>query len=253
MIYSFFSLKFLNNKIIKFLLDIIFPDSKEERIISRLDDVFPLYISTHKILDKEKMYSIKKENRDSLKTKYEFKVTALSDYADYRVSALIHTLKYTRSKRSIQMIATVLGEFLLEEIASHITMYGIESVVIIPIPLSKKRKKERGFNQIELLLKEVSKKHTDIAPLIQTDILIKHKDTKPQTHLKREDRLKNVKGAFKIKIKRSNFSIFDPLVGKDIILIDDVVTTGATTLEASKTLIKAGARSVRIIAIARTL
>ena len=214
-------------KLITCVTQAIFPDSREEVIVRRLNGVFPLHISTH-ILRAQKA---------------EFKVIALSDYADYRVSALIHTLKYKHNKQSIINISHVLGDYLLEEVASHAAMFGTGNLKIIPMPLSTGRMQQRGFNQIEILLKTIVSKYPDMAKLIDTKSLIKEKETVPQTHLTRKERLINVRDAFNCS----------DLQNKHVLLIDDVLTTGATALEAGKVLIKAGAQNVNIITIARTL
>ncbi len=221
MIYRYFYI------LASYVTQAIFPYSKEEIIVKGLNGAFPLHISTHMLTTK----------------KAEFKVTALSDYSDYRISALIHTLKYKRNKESIINISHVLGDHLLEEVASHATIFGTDNLKIIPIPLSTGRMQKRGFNQIEILLKAIVSKYPDMAKLIDIKSLTKQKETVPQTHLTRKERLINVRGAF---------NCID-LYNKHVLLIDDVLTTGATALEASKTLAKAGAQSVSIITIARTL
>ncbi len=214
----------------KWLLDIIYPRTITEDTVHKLHGLFPLHISTHYIKSHTKSKDVK--------------VTALSDYADKRVSALIQSLKYTKNSNSIQILSKVLGDYLLDEIASYRATYPGGTLLIIPIPLSKKRLRERGFNQVELLIKHAVRQCPDIANFVDMKTLIKYKHTKPQTHLNRQERLENVKDVFTTKTSKE---------GADIILVDDVCTTGATALEATKVLIKAGAKSVSILTIARTL
>ncbi len=110
---------------------------------------------------------------------------------------------------------------------------------IIPVPISKKRLMERGFNQ-SLIISGMLSKLTKIPVL--NDILIKERDTMPQTSFGREDRFKNVKNVFSLK-KRLN--------SVKVILVDDIVTTTATVKEASNTLKKGGVKDVIVFSLAR--
>ncbi len=219
------------NKSISYLLQIIFPNSKQENVINRLNGVFPLHINSNIIRCN--------------KSKSEYRVTSLADYSDYKVSALIHSLKYLRSRESIRIISRTLGDYLLEMVSNYKTVYPSRQIIIIPIPLSKKRRRERGFNQIELLLSKIQVEYPELTPFIDYRVLAKYRHTKPQTKLSRKERLTNVKGSFRIN-KKSGASIN----GAYIILIDDVVTTGATVIEASKTLTQSGTSKVDIVTIA---
>jgi len=111
--------------------------------------------------------------------------------------------------------------------------------IIIPVPLSKQKMRIRGYNQTELLAKNIAQ-----SLLVQTKILIKYKNNNSQSLLNREERIENVKNVYKItdmqKIKQKN-----------IILFDDVYTTGATINECARVLKEAGANKVGIITIAK--
>ncbi len=230
----------------KLIADLIFPYSTDEQIVANLNRIFPIHISTYRIHIKD--------------GKHTLHITALSDYGNHKISALIRTLKYVGNKEAVYIIATALGEYLLETVASYKIVNPGKSLYIVPMPLAKKRLQKRGFNQIEILLKEITKQYPDLAKHIKTRILIKHKETKPQTKLNRKERLQNIKGAFSINKKA--FGELDTLhisskskilKNADIILIDDVITTGSTVIEASKTLLNAGADNIYIITIARKL
>lgn len=226
------------NKVIEVFLQIVFPNSEQETIITKLDGTFPLHISQTTVTGEQ--------------LKREYRVTSLADYTNYKVAALIWSLKYVHNNKAIKIIATVLGDYLLEEVANHKTVYPSHDICILPLPLSKKRKRERGFNQVEILLDKVKAQYIDLAPLVQYNVLEKHKHTKSQTKLQRKERLENIKGAFKVTCK--SIGVRGKSVNKvDVILVDDVLTTGATALEAAKTLTQAGVRSVRIVTIARSL
>lgn len=112
--------------------------------------------------------------------------------------------------------------------------------LVIPVPLHKKRENWRGFNQSEIFGKKIAEffkfEYCNTA-------LTKLKNQKPQTLLKRDERLKNVKNSYEI-INKSQ------IANKNILLIDDVITTGATIKETCKILKENGARLVWGVAIA---
>lgn len=120
---------------------------------------------------------------------------------------------------------------------------SLQALMVLPVPLHPKRLKEREFNQSLLLAKEISR--TLKIPLIP-DNLQRIRWTRPQIELKGEERLTNVKGAFKLKAPKA-------VEGKFFLLIDDVYTTGATVRECSKVLKKAGAEKVYVFTLARVV
>ena len=110
--------------------------------------------------------------------------------------------------------------------------------LILPVPLHPKRLRERGFNQALLLAQ-------DLAPAkLQRDLLRRLRHTKPQAGLTPKERGENVKGAFAVTEPRQ-------VAGKNLLLVDDVFTTGATVRECAKVLLKAGAARVEVITAAR--
>ena len=118
-----------------------------------------------------------------------------------------------------------------------------ECDVIIPVPLHATRLYERGFNQAEVLCEEISKKYER---QYRNDLLFRIKDTPHQTGLNRDNRLLNLSNAFKITdIKK--------IKNKRILIIDDIFTTGSTLDEVAFTLLKAGAKSVSGLCLARGL
>ncbi len=113
--------------------------------------------------------------------------------------------------------------------------------LVIPIPLHRRKLKERGFNQAEIIAKFIAL-YLNL-PLVK-DNLMRVRFTASQTHLKREERLINVKGAFKVKRRGM-------LKGKRVLLVDDVYTTGITLNEAAKEIKRAKAE-VYVFTLART-
>ena len=129
---------------------------------------------------------------------------------------------------------------LVDLLASQIWKFDLpQDSILIPIPLSKKRKNWRGFNQAEILAKTLSKKFN----VSYSASLIRMIDTRTQVGLTKEERRENVKGAFagrKAQGKRD----------KNIILVDDVYTSGATMMEAAKVLKNGGAGNVWAMTVA---
>ncbi|MCI0469642.1 MAG: ComF family protein [Nitrospirae bacterium] len=110
---------------------------------------------------------------------------------------------------------------------------------IIPVPLFKRRLIRREFNQSALISRHLSR-HLKIPLMLH--VLRRIRDTKPQASLAHSERLKNVKGAFKV---------FGDVKGLDLLLVDDIVTTASTASECSSALMVAGAKSVTVAALAR--
>lgn len=113
--------------------------------------------------------------------------------------------------------------------------------IIIPVPISSKRKKERGYNQSLLIAKEISKL-TGIP--YQNKCLFKTKNIIEQSKLNKEDRIKNIQGVY--QLKNENL-----LKDKKILLIDDIYTTGSTAIECCKTLKKAQLQKIDVLTIAK--
>jgi ComF family protein len=111
---------------------------------------------------------------------------------------------------------------------------------IVPVPLFKRRLSRREYNQSALLAAHLSKS-TGIPMLLNR--LCKIKDTPPQVGLSATQRKKNLKGAFAVRRTGG-------ITGRRILLVDDVITTGATVAECSSALIKAGATEVHAVALA---
>lgn len=109
--------------------------------------------------------------------------------------------------------------------------------LIVPVPASVGQLKQRGFNQTDLLAKEISKK---LKIAVDTDVLYRVKETPAQRELTREEREKNLLCAFRVKDSKK-------VAGKYILLVDDVFTTGSTVRECTRTLMRAGAVSVSAI------
>ncbi len=113
--------------------------------------------------------------------------------------------------------------------------------LMVPIPLHRRRLLQRGYNQSLELARRTAKKHK--TPL-QASVMSRTVDTKPQIGLSRLDRKANIKKAF--------FAKPEMVRGRRLVLVDDILTTGSTLEEATKTLLRAGAQSVDVLALCRT-
>lgn len=170
-------------------------------------------------------------------------ITTLMDYQNPAVEDLIRSLKYDGSGYGAQLAATLLADYLREEIASQ-RNFSQKKILLVPVPLHKSRARERGFNQIELVLKALPQEFRDgTLSRLAPETLARTRETKPQTRLPRSERLSNVAGAFSVPD--------ESLVrGTHIYLMDDVTTTGATLANAATPLRRAGAE-VTLLALAR--
>lgn len=170
-------------------------------------------------------------------------VLPLFPYENPLVKTAVWEVKY----RGNQTIARLMGEILANELAEWLSELSetenFRDPLIIPIPLAKKREQKRGFNQSELLAREMMRELSEMAEL-KTNLLIKTKETDSQTKSKNRDaRIKNLENCFAVKNE-------EEIKNRNIVLLDDVTTTGATLAEARKTLIARSARKVVAIAFA---
>lgn len=153
---------------------------------------------------------------------------------DKELQHAIHTLKYDKKFP----VGIFLGKVLAAEIKSSKTNWKFD--LIIPIPLHQLKKAERGYNQAYYIAKGVGK----IFKVKVSDRSVKRiKYTESQTTMNLNEREENISGAFKVKWNTQ-------VRGKNILLLDDVITTGATISECGKILLEAGASKVYAASIA---
>jgi len=165
-----------------------------------------------------------------------FILGAATDYNDI-VKQAIWRLKFKFIKRGAYPLANLLINYFKNLDFKHKTYF-----VVIPIPLSKKRFKERGFNQSELIA-QIFANYFNFK--LETSVLYREKHSKPQSEIDDFNlRKQNVLNCFKVLNK-------DLILNKNIILIDDVTTSGATFKEAVKVLKEAGAKSILALAVAK--
>lgn len=166
-------------------------------------------------------------------------IFSVFSYKDPYVKKILINLKYFNRKSFGEKLGEILYERFLEEI-SEINIFDERKIILIPIPMTKKRLRIRGYNQSFLIAKslyETSLQKENIFEL-ENNILIKIKETERQAKIKnRKIRLENLRGSFSCinteKIK-----------GRAVIIVDDISTTGATIKEAMRVLKKSGAKRV---------
>jgi competence protein ComFC len=151
------------------------------------------------------------------------------------VQTLIHSFKYGQMRKIGKYYGNMLGEDVLKN-------EKLNADYIVPVPLHISKKRERGYNQSDFICDGLSEA-LEIHSLQKC--LKRRRYTKTQTELSREERKKNVKGAFELRKK------FSPIIqGKRILLVDDVITTGSTILECSRVLKESGCGDIIVCSIA---
>jgi len=171
----------------------------------------------------------------------------LFDYRHPPIKKSVWLLKYKGKKRLAGVFAEIMYDRIIEELSELSIMKNFREPVLIPIPLSKKRYRERGYNQAELICQKLIKINNlrqSVNWKLENNILVKTKETEHQAKIKeRRDRLKNLADSF--SVKNPEF-----IKDKNIILIDDVTTTGATLGEAKKILKQWGAKKIIAFTVA---
>jgi ComF family protein len=160
-----------------------------------------------------------------------FRAASLAAYDGFWAEA-IHRFKYNNRTDLAAPFAKIMAERI-----------DYEYDFIMPVPLHHKRLRERGYNQSALLAKKVA---AEAGIKFAWDAIKRTATSMPQVGLTRGDRLRNVKGIFKCGKD-------DGLAKSDILLIDDVITTGATVNECAKALKNAGAARIDVLTLARTI
>lgn len=156
-------------------------------------------------------------------------------YYENRLRDAIHSFKFSGRKD--------VGRHLIGLVAKKITVRSSRFDCIVPLPVTEKRLKERGFNQSFIISEEISKM---TGKPVCHSALLKTKDTLDQYSLSKDERKKNVKNAFSL-------SRDGDIKDKKVLLVDDLYTTGHTAKEATRILLKGKAREVVFFALARTL
>lgn len=169
---------------------------------------------------------------------------ALFAYGDPLVRSIVHELKYRHNTALTKSLAVVLMDTLRGELAERALSDNFHTPLLIPMPMSPARRKERGWNQTEVICQELIALDTENIFQYAPHTLSKIKHTESQARIaNKKIRLSNVAGSMRVE---------DPELtkGRCIVLLDDVTTTGATFAEAKKKLRECGASKILCIAIA---
>ncbi len=174
------------------------------------------------------------------------------DYRHPPIRKALSLLKYKGKKRLAKIFAQSLYENILEELSDLSVMENFTDPILIPIPLSKPRLRRRGYNQAELMCSEILKLNSlrhGVDMQLDKNILLKPIETGKYQALihNRAERLRNAIGAFALA---GGTDSQNKIKDRNIILIDDITTTGATLSEARKILKSAGARKVIAFTVA---
>lgn len=159
---------------------------------------------------------------------------------DGELRDLIHLLKYD----GVLPAAGVLGTMLSQALAK--LPADLQSAVVVPVPLHSSKRRQRGFNQAELIANAALKKMRSSGFELAADVLERRRKTASQIGLTRPQRNQNIRGAFHV-------AHLIPISGRPVLLVDDVMTTGTTASECARVLLKAGAPKVYVATVARTL
>jgi len=154
---------------------------------------------------------------------------------------LIHLLKYAR----VRPAADVLGRMLAEAVTDLAPEFGNNLPLVVPVPLHATKLQQRGFNQAELVARSMTKQKSlglrlELAP----ELLLRKRATESQVGYTQQQRIADLRGAFRAD---------GAVSGRDILLVDDVFTTGTTVSECARVLRRAGAEKVWVATVARVL
>jgi ComF family protein len=163
---------------------------------------------------------------------------------DGNLRGLLHLLKYEQARPA----ADFLGRELAQAILKLRPMFADAVPLVVAVPLHSGKSRQRGFNQAELIAR-AALKHLSSEGLrleMRSRLLRRQRATSSQTGLTRHQRRTNVRGAFTLRNPRD-------IAGRDILVVDDVFTTGTTVSECARVLARAGARRVFVATVARVL
>lgn len=168
-------------------------------------------------------------------------VICLYSYKDPLAKKAILEVKSYGNRRVADILGKAVYEALIEEIAERACFEDFSRPIVAPIPMTRKSIRERGWNQCLLFAEALKRYDASNAFELSPSALVKARATEDQVGKSRRERFRNLEGSFRA----------DPCVrGRNVIVLDDISTTGATFAEAKRALGQAGARKVLCVALA---
>ena len=171
-------------------------------------------------------------------------ITSIFAYHNPEIRTLVRMLKYKNAKYVAEFFAPYMLEALTEFLGEEKLFHGDVPILLVPVPLSKKRRRARGYNQSELLIKAMLRHSENSRLVLESTLVTKTKDTRPQAEIKKRSiRLLNQNDCFAVlPHKRTGSEV--------VIVIDDVTTTGATLASLKDKLLEAGFKKVFALTVA---
>ena len=152
---------------------------------------------------------------------------------------MIHIFKYQQVKPAADLLGRLLQQALARAPLSA-------EFLVMPVPLAKTKRRERGFNQAEAIAAAFVRRQRSARIELNTVSLVRTRETASQTGLTRRQRRLNLRGAFAVVQP-------GPIQGRTILLVDDVMTTGTTAGECARVLLRARAKQVFVATVARAI
>ena len=163
-------------------------------------------------------------------------IISVWNYKDPRIKRLLWKFKFENKFSVIEDLGVYLYDHLCDELTERALFDNLKSPILVPIPLSLKSLRKRGYNQSKIIATELARRSHGSLQI--EDALQKKKETETQHSIKnRSERLRNLRGVFEIKNSAD-------VAGKNIVLIDDITTTHGTLIEAKRVLRANGAKKI---------
>jgi competence protein ComFC len=170
-------------------------------------------------------------------------ILSLFSYKDPFVRTAILEVKSYGNKKIARLLGAVAYEYLIAELSDLEAFEGFTRPLLLTVPLTKKSLRARGYNQCDLVADGILVADRPRSIEVRKDILVKSRETGDQVGKTRKERFENLKGCFDIADERD-------VRGRNVIVLDDIATTGATLGEAKRALRRAGARKILCVALA---
>jgi ComF family protein len=177
------------------------------------------------------------------------KATAYGSY-DGGLRELIHLLKYDQVRPAARVLGRMLADAITDledSFPANDSLFPKQPILLVPVPLHARKLRQRGFNQTEMIARVALKlRRSGHEMILASDMLIRQRETQSQIGLTRHQRRENMRGAFAATKPEA-------LQDREVLLVDDVFTTGTTASECARVLRRAGAKRVWVATVARTL